>query len=449
MSLRKSLSEVSDPRPDPKFQTLFAHFSNSVSCVTPRSSVTSSYFVRPGDLLVVLGLPPSRCSTSSVERLRADTLLTPATYRPSHRTRNLKFLYGSKRFGFTLNCATAASSRLDLAGDLLDPQNDELGGLQRREPDEDVHDAAVDVVLGGRLAVALDEVRLARAGALERALAEERLHERTDVEPDLRPQRLVVPLEDDPLRAAVEALLDEEREPPDRHVLPLRGELVGADERPCAPDDGAEDGERPQAVEAERVERAVLRVGERDREALRAADDGVGAGGRLPDAALGVRPCVDAGDRAARGELALAEVLQRVGSDETREVCGRVLVPQARVRRQPGARLVDRVGRGGQIDDRERAPLLAVRDRLRQQSRVGDAGDAEDVEDVDALERVEARLRETAATEVHGRRRRSVGARDRRRLRLARGADAERVARDVLDRTAAARDPEGVGHGSV
>src|SRR5215210_6776475 len=275
MSLRKSFSEVSDPRPEPKFHTLFAHFSNSVSCVTPRSSVTASYFVRPGDLLVVFGLPPSRCSTSSVDRLRADTLLTPATYRPSHRTRNLKFLYGSKRVGFTLNCATTASSRLDLAGDLLDPQHDELRRLERREPDEDVHDAAVDVVLRGRLLVALDEVRLARARPLERALAEQRLHEGAHVEPDLRPERLVVPLEDDPLGAAVQALLDEEREPPDRHVLPLRGELVGADERPRAPDDGAEDGERPQAVEAERIERAVLGVRERDREALGAADDGV------------------------------------------------------------------------------------------------------------------------------------------------------------------------------
>src|SRR5215216_6285528 len=226
MSLRKSLREVSEPRPEPKFQTLFAHLSNSVSCVTPRSRVTASYLVRPGDLWLVLGLPPSRCSTSSVDRLRADTLLTPATYRPSHRTRNLKFLYGSKRVGFTLNCATTASSRLDLAGDLLDPQDDELHRLERREPDEDVHDAAVDVVLRGRLLVALDEVRLACARALERALPEQGLHEGADVEPDLRPERLVVRLEHDPLRPAVQALLDVEREPPDRHVLPLRRELV-------------------------------------------------------------------------------------------------------------------------------------------------------------------------------------------------------------------------------
>ena len=54
MSLRKSLSDTSAPSPAPKFQTLFAHFSNSVSCVTPRSSVIASYSVRPGDLRLVL-----------------------------------------------------------------------------------------------------------------------------------------------------------------------------------------------------------------------------------------------------------------------------------------------------------------------------------------------------------------------------------------------------------
>src|SRR5213078_5306530 len=106
MSLRKSLSETSAPRPEPKFHTLLAHFSNSVSWVTPRSSVIASYSVRPGDLRLLLGSPPSRCLTTSVVRLRPVTLLTPATYLPSHLTRNLKFLYGSNRCGlFTVNSA--------------------------------------------------------------------------------------------------------------------------------------------------------------------------------------------------------------------------------------------------------------------------------------------------------------------------------------------------------
>src|SRR5947209_332812 len=104
MSLRKSLSDTSDPRPAPKFQTLLAQFSNSRSWVTPLSRVIASYLVRPGDFLPVLGSPPSRCSTTSVVRFNAEALLIPATYRPSHLTRNLKFLYGSNRVVFTENC---------------------------------------------------------------------------------------------------------------------------------------------------------------------------------------------------------------------------------------------------------------------------------------------------------------------------------------------------------
>src|SRR5690349_16166945 len=103
MSLRKAWRETSALRPPPKFQTLPAHCSNSRSWVTPRSRVIASYSVRPGDFRLLLGSPPSRCLTTSVVRLRELTLLIPATYFPSHLTRNLKFLYGSNRVGFTLN----------------------------------------------------------------------------------------------------------------------------------------------------------------------------------------------------------------------------------------------------------------------------------------------------------------------------------------------------------
>src|SRR5438270_11753735 len=109
MSLRKSLSETSAPRPEPKFQTLLAHFSNSVSWVTPRSRVIGSYSVRPGDLRVLLGSPPSRCLTPSVPRYKPPTLLIPATYFPSHFSQNLKLLHGSNRCGLTLNCPIDAS----------------------------------------------------------------------------------------------------------------------------------------------------------------------------------------------------------------------------------------------------------------------------------------------------------------------------------------------------
>src|ERR1700751_653483 len=104
-SFRKSARETSLPNAERKFQTLFAHFSNSGSWVTPRSRVIGSYSVLPGDLRDELGSPPSRCLTTSVVRFRALTLLMPATYRPSHFTRNLKFLYGSNRRGLTVNSA--------------------------------------------------------------------------------------------------------------------------------------------------------------------------------------------------------------------------------------------------------------------------------------------------------------------------------------------------------
>src|SRR3977135_939389 len=96
-SLRKFLRDTSAPSPEPKFQTLLDHCSKSLSWVTPRSRVMASYSVLPGDLRLLEGSPPSRCLTTSVVRLSALTLLMPATYLPSHFTRNLKFLYGSKR----------------------------------------------------------------------------------------------------------------------------------------------------------------------------------------------------------------------------------------------------------------------------------------------------------------------------------------------------------------
>ena len=48
-----------------------------------------------------------------------------------------------------------------LPGELDDLDDDELGRLERREPDDDLDDAVVDVVLGGGGRVALDEERLA------------------------------------------------------------------------------------------------------------------------------------------------------------------------------------------------------------------------------------------------------------------------------------------------
>src|SRR5574338_296045 len=77
--------------------------------------------------------------------------------------------------------STTGPLRRNVAGDLLDLQNDELRGLQRCEADQDVHDTEVDVRLGRGLAVALHEVSLLRRAALEGTLAEQALHECADI----------------------------------------------------------------------------------------------------------------------------------------------------------------------------------------------------------------------------------------------------------------------------
>src|SRR3984885_6010115 len=105
MSLRKLASETSEPSPAPKFHTSPAQSWKAMSMVRPRSKVIASNLLLPGDLWSVEGSPPARWLTTSVVRFRALTLLTAATYTPSHLTQNLKLLYGSRRVGFARNIA--------------------------------------------------------------------------------------------------------------------------------------------------------------------------------------------------------------------------------------------------------------------------------------------------------------------------------------------------------
>src|SRR4051812_14156863 len=109
----------------------------------------------------------------------------------------------------------------DLASNLLDLEDDEFGWLQRGKANEDIDNSLIDIVLRGGLLIALDEVGFLRRAALEGALAIHLMHERSDVGAELSPERLVVRLEDSPLRAAVEALLEEEGEATHRQILPL------------------------------------------------------------------------------------------------------------------------------------------------------------------------------------------------------------------------------------
>src|ERR1039457_490526 len=71
----------------------------------------ASYSVRPGDLWLLLGSPPSWDWVTSGEGRRGLTFEMPATYFPSHLTRNLKFLYAANRLGLAGNIAMGADER--------------------------------------------------------------------------------------------------------------------------------------------------------------------------------------------------------------------------------------------------------------------------------------------------------------------------------------------------
>src|SRR5438105_1867180 len=84
------------------------------------------------------------------------------------------------------NAAVAASAphsseckelHLNLASQLLNLKNYELCRFEGREGHQDIHHTQVDVVLGGSLFVALDQVGIARFLPLEGSLAEQVVHE--------------------------------------------------------------------------------------------------------------------------------------------------------------------------------------------------------------------------------------------------------------------------------
>ena len=74
-----------------------------------------------------------------------------------------------------------------------------------------------------------------RVAFFGRTLAEEIVHEGAHVHAYLRPQRLVVGLEDDPLCTAKQTLLEVESEPPHRDVLPLRRHRIRSGQSPSPP----------------------------------------------------------------------------------------------------------------------------------------------------------------------------------------------------------------------
>src|SRR6202011_5962952 len=209
--------------------TRFAQSWKAVSYVIPASSVTASYDDLPGSLREMMFSPASRYSTISVVRRSGLILVRPATYSLSHFTLKRKVRYGSKRLVWGVMRAIVVHPLSGWLVDLLAQlEHDELGRFERREADQDVDDPQIDVLLRRGRRVARDEECVVGRCSLEGARAELREHERADVQPQARPERLVVRLEHRPLDPVVDARAQEDRHPAHRDVAPLRVGPEGA-----------------------------------------------------------------------------------------------------------------------------------------------------------------------------------------------------------------------------
>ena len=118
---------------------------------------------------------------------------------------------------------TLPISCLNLAGHLLDLYDDEFSRFQGCKAHQNIDNPEVDIRLWCRFTIAFDKVSLFGGRSLESPLPEKAMHEGTDIEPDLRPQGLVIRLENDPFGASVKAFLDKEGDPPHRDVRSTRG----------------------------------------------------------------------------------------------------------------------------------------------------------------------------------------------------------------------------------
>src|ERR1700712_3309352 len=138
------------------------------------------------------------------------------------------------------------------AGDLLllaDPEDDELGRLDRRDADLDHQLALVDRLRGVGLGVALHEERFFGGLPEESPGGPEAAQETVQRALHAFPQRHVVRLEDGPLGALENRRLDHVEQPPDVDVAPVRIRGQGA----RAPDADSPCPERADAVDPDRV----------------------------------------------------------------------------------------------------------------------------------------------------------------------------------------------------
>src|SRR3954469_22200017 len=217
-----------------------------------------------------------------------------------------QYLTGSV-FWSDISCCSPCSQRgrMGLLGDfraaatreLAQAEDHELGRLHRGDADLADDLPGLDHVGRVGLGVALDEEGLLRGRAEQRARPPCPGQEAGRRVAQLQPQELVVGLEHAPLRAFHDRLGDVVEQPAHVDVAPLRV----AREGPGAPHADAAAGERADAVDADLVEAALLRVRDLERESVGAHDDLVGRG--LVDAAALVDAAPESGDVARRRDL--------------------------------------------------------------------------------------------------------------------------------------------------
>src|SRR4051794_27134512 len=173
------------------------------------------YFVGPGSLRLVVLSPPSRYSIGSALAPNPEQSVKPAWVIPLISTRKLKLRYGSTRFPVAIvaSARSARSGRRDL-GELRDPEDHELGGLDRGHPD--LGDHLPDLAGLGRVRgrVALHVERLLGDDAEQRPVAPHPRQQARDASDDLRPERRAVRLEHRELGALVDRLAQEDQQPP-------------------------------------------------------------------------------------------------------------------------------------------------------------------------------------------------------------------------------------------
>ena len=260
---------------------------------------------------------------------------------------------------------------------------------QRRDADEDVHDALFAVALAVHALVAEREPAVARIAARERAALLQRRHELAQLSRRTPPGGRLVGLEDHPARAALDAVDDEQREAPGRERAPVRSDRTRARERagfrhfPPGPAHGLD------GVYADRGKAGALVIVHRAGRAQPRTHHGFLAARTRPHRPVLGGARQHAGDGAGRRE-GLEPPAQLVVAEQAREehACR---VGRQRPVAHLGERLRGAVPRERRVDEQDRATFTAepVGDEQRARADVHVARERRDAQQVEAVDCVQ------------------------------------------------------------